>query len=1129
MFGVGKIRHSQRRAYVESRQSGIICGHLCKFFSSYVLSVSLTLLYVGISTYLLNGYLDPNECIEFPENPEYYVIQTGSSSDHEVYGRYRLVYVHIQKPWGQEDKSFSLEKEDVWSGAPVLFVPGHSGSYNQSKTIAAQVQSQLRSSKSSSPIRFFALDFREDLSAFSGYFLEAQAEFINTCVRFILNKCNARANEKGVVGPKSVLIIAHSMGGISARGAVFAKNYLQGSILTIITMNTPHQAISPLMTDRKTIQYYRKLNGLWYAATSAAATKFPTLVVSIAGGHRDTKIRSDLTSLKNIVEGKHNYLHVWTGAMDGVWVENDHDSIMWCGQLIIVLAQTLMDLLDTENNGGQFVYDKFARYSVIRRGLIGNQVDDIFNDAPIFQRSFTQDNPTTTFGTLDNAGDALIHLDDIKSKPYTKCISLTESREKMNVAFSLLTNASTPLLKRSLTVSICQDRNCKACKNPMSVKKMMSKIRRFPNGARRTHLHHSYDPEMNFGEKRHVYKWTRASMDALVDSFENDRNLGGSLNALHIPPSILHNAHKSVRLNFFEGSVPTRTQDVENAMMFVSGHFYSTQTKVEEDFVVSEDTSYDSNTLFSLILYLCFGVKNILLPVEHSLVLDISPIVRKYNNRFLPQILSVELEECRRRDPYLTQTVKTKTKNLNEEYFQPIVRSGFYNGSFIQRNQVRTNIEQVEESIASPRPRVYAQNEQSKVVYTYSINGHYRVSDSVVVDVISDPFCSYRLTLSVDWWSIPSAFNRYILPKEFSLAFAMGLIVLSLQFYGWKYKSNLPLALPDAIFRTKYTLYSIIALTFLANFKLFCFCSSEIENKMTSPEISASPSDCELSTPIYFLMILISIGCIGGAHAFLILLSKLMQMIALLYMYVYYYINGVPPFDGRGRKRSRSNSNPDVEQQQACDDMLTSRNSAGAPSFGSVGAKRNPVSNKMESIYFSIRLLAFYAMLCLRPLLVLVALMVYKAFKRAYVDAEITYTNLTYRPAHEVNSFVYAFKQFFCVGGVSTASNRDLGLESILFLNLMFVFTQITTLLLDVQTLFLHSRSDIPFPYFEALMLLPGVLVLYYHRHSSSTKYAESWRVSMFCGILLFVFGLDYLHHSYLAYFVFHTALLAKM
>eukprot|EP00944_MAST-04C_sp_MAST-4C-sp1_P011789 g11789.t1 len=1088
MFGVGKIQQNQRRAYVEGRQNSIICAHLCKFLSCYLLSVILTLLYVGVSTYLLNGYLDPNECIEFPENPEYYVIQTGSSSDHEVYGRYRLVYVHIQKPWGQEDKSFSLEKEDIWSGAPVLFVPGHSGSYNQSKTIAAQVQSQLPSSKSSSPIHFFALDFREDLSAFSGHFLEAQAEFINTCVRFILDNCNARANEKGVVGPKSVLIIAHSMGGISARGAVFAKNYLQGSILTIITMNTPHQAISPLMTDRKTIHYYSKINGLWHAATSAAAAKFPTLVVSIAGGHRDTKIRSDLTSLKNIVEGRYNYLHVWTGAMDGVWVENDHDSVMWCGQLIIVLAQTLIDLLDTENNGGQFVYDKLARYSVIRRGLIGNQVDDLFNDAPIFEHSFTHHVPTMVPRTMDKAGDALIHLEDIKSMPYTKCVGLTgDSHEGTDVAFSLITNASTPFLERSLSISICESSDCKSCKNPMRVTEMMSKIKRFPNGARRTHLHHSYDPEMNFGERRHVYKWTRASMEALVDSFENDRNLGGSLNVLHMPPSTFHNGHNSVRLSFFERSIHPHMQNIENKIMFVSGHFYSAQTRGKEDSIVGADTSYNSNTLFSLFLYLCFGIKDIFLQVGHPFVVDISPIVRKYNNRFLPQTLSVELVECRKRDPYLTQTLKKKTKNLNEEYFQPVVRSGFYNDSFVRRNQVRTNIEQVEESVASPRPRIYPQNEQGKTVYRYSINGHYRVSDSAIVDVISDPFCSYKLALGVDWWSLPSTMNRYILPKAFSLTFAVAFIVLSMQFCGWKRNGKLPLALPDAIFRTIYTFYIIIALTFLANLKIFCFCGSTNQNQMTSLEIKAAPSDCDLSTLIYFLMAVISIGCIAGAHAFLALASKFMQMVALFYIYVYCCITGVPPFDGRVRKRSRSNSNPDVEQQHAEDTMIAGRNAADAASFvdvwgNSVVDKRHPISKKTDLVYFCIRLFAFYAMLCLRPLLFLAVLMVYKAFKCAYVDAEITYTNLTYRPANEVNSFIYAFRQIFCGGGGgSTAvgnNNKDVGLESILLLNLIFVFTQITTLLLDIKTLFLYSRSDIPFPYFEAFMLLPGKLII---------------------------------------------------
>ena len=164
-----------------------------------------------------------------------------------------------------------------------------------------------------------------------------------------------------------------------------------------------------------------------------------------------------------------------------------------------------------------------------------------------------------------------------------------------------------------------------------------------------------------------------------------------------------------------------------------------------------------------------------------------------------------------------------------------------------------------------------------------------------------------------------------------------------------------------------------------------------------------------------------------------------MQMVALLYIYVYCYITGVPPFDGRVRKRSRSNSNSDVEQQHAGDNMLVGGNAAGATSFVDVCGnhvvdKGHPVSKKAELIYFCIRIFAFYAMLCLRPLLVLALLMVYKAFKCAYVDVEITYTNLTYWPANEVNSFIYAFRQIF-VGWrwfYRCNNNKDVGLESIL-------------------------------------------------------------------------------------------------
>eukprot|EP00943_MAST-04B_sp_MAST-4B-sp1_P006331 g6331.t1 len=551
------------------------------YFKYHLVGGIITLFYWLLSSYLLNGHLDPNECIEFPENPGYHVINTGSSSDNEVYGRYRLVYVHIKKPWGTEDTTFDLKNEDIWSGAPVLFIPGHAGSYNQSKTIAAQLHSQLiarendivyNNNQGRGSIRVFALDFREDLSAFSGHYLEAQAEFVNNCVKYILKKCNERANVRHAVGPKSVLLIAHSMGGIAARGALFARNFLQGSISTIITLNTPHQAISPLMTGQKMIQYYSWLNKKWYDATSTAAkmekrnhydsNKFQTLVVSIAGGRRDTKIRSDLTSLNNIIVGKYNFLHIWSGSMEGVWVENDHDSIMWCGQFIIMLSQTIIDLLDTKNNNGQFYYDKITRYHIIKKGLLGNRLGSkFFDSSPRFIKTF-HDDKLSMYNTNSKKKSNEIYLnlrsvkfhgishcvDDVERKELARTEKVSENKLIMDSVLTLISNVSYNFLLNYMTVSLCVDLDCNACETPLSINEMKSQIQRFPNGLKRVHLHHSYDPRMNFGAKRHVHKWSRASKDSLLDNFEDDDSLGGSLNLLYIPNEYFQNGHQSIRI-----------------------------------------------------------------------------------------------------------------------------------------------------------------------------------------------------------------------------------------------------------------------------------------------------------------------------------------------------------------------------------------------------------------------------------------------------------------------------------------------------------------------------------------------------------------------------------------------------
>ena len=81
------------------------------------------------------------------------------------------LFMYTKKEWGKEnDKVFDLNDEDIWSGAPVLFIPGHAGSYNQSKTLAASSFTNELEEGGNMTHRFFALDFREDLSAFNGHF-----------------------------------------------------------------------------------------------------------------------------------------------------------------------------------------------------------------------------------------------------------------------------------------------------------------------------------------------------------------------------------------------------------------------------------------------------------------------------------------------------------------------------------------------------------------------------------------------------------------------------------------------------------------------------------------------------------------------------------------------------------------------------------------------------------------------------------------------------------------------------------------------------------------------------------------------------------------------------------------------
>ncbi|KAL1453345.1 hypothetical protein WDU94_007486 [Cyamophila willieti] len=216
-----------------------------------------------------------------------------------------------------------------FSGIPVLFIPGHSGSGKQVRSIASVA---LRKAVDESHIHqhffdFFSVDFNGEYSALFGGVLEAQTLYVRHALNKILTLYPAQRQ------PPSVVIIGHSMGGMIAKGLYLQPNFNPNLISTIITLATPHQPV--LLLDTYLNDYYTKVNKFW-----SSYSHENTSIVSIGGGNADIHVRSSLT--------KTNHVDICTSSnmIPAVWVGADHKSIVWCKRLIKVLVRVLFDSVD---------------------------------------------------------------------------------------------------------------------------------------------------------------------------------------------------------------------------------------------------------------------------------------------------------------------------------------------------------------------------------------------------------------------------------------------------------------------------------------------------------------------------------------------------------------------------------------------------------------------------------------------------------------------------------------------------------------------------------------------------------------------------------------------------------------
>jgi glycosylphosphatidylinositol deacylase len=134
-------------------------------------------------------------------------------------------------------------------------------------------------------------------------------------------------------------------------------------VTTIITLNSPHKGPA-ILIDSNVASFYYNTNSFWQrsfkqASTSddessvVTATVHPlssrnlsdVTILSIAGGIRDTLIRSDLCSLNSLVPLS-NGLTSFTTGLQNVWLTTDHLASLWCNQLVRKIAILLFNLVD---------------------------------------------------------------------------------------------------------------------------------------------------------------------------------------------------------------------------------------------------------------------------------------------------------------------------------------------------------------------------------------------------------------------------------------------------------------------------------------------------------------------------------------------------------------------------------------------------------------------------------------------------------------------------------------------------------------------------------------------------------------------------------------------------------------
>lgn len=273
----------------------------------------------------------------------------------------------------------------IFNGAPVLFIPGNSGSFKQSRSLASVALRKGIDNDWFHHLDYFSVDLNEEYSALFGGVLEAQTLFIEHCIRAILKLYQRLPNP-----PKKIVIVGHSIGGKIAQKLLSSPDTAH-LINTVIALASPVD--KPVLNfDHYIENFYQSIDEYWSENrlvldslnNSCGITQRQNieerketrllddkLFITIGGGNRDLLVHPGLT------DSKFSDLHVMSTGIPKVWVEADHLCIVWCLQLVLVVNRFLYSIIaptkykGPNSRGLSFIEDKSERLAKAEQHFLG--------------------------------------------------------------------------------------------------------------------------------------------------------------------------------------------------------------------------------------------------------------------------------------------------------------------------------------------------------------------------------------------------------------------------------------------------------------------------------------------------------------------------------------------------------------------------------------------------------------------------------------------------------------------------------------------------------------------------------------------------------------------------------------